>query len=150
MLTYEDFPVGRVFDLPPQTITKSQIIEFANEFDPQPFHMDEDSAETHGVGGLMASGWHMCSVLMKMLCDAYLLDSASQGSPGLNEILWKKPVRGGDVVCGTAEVVERRKSKSNPSLGLVNFAYTLKNQHSETVMIVRGLGMISAPQGSSK
>lgn len=144
MLTYEDYPLGRVFELGPKTITKEEIIEFASEFDPQPFHIDETSLQAENVGGLIASGWHTSSIFMRMMCDAFLLETASQGSAGLEEVRWLSPVRPGDTLHGTAEVVGRRVSRSNPKLGLVDFAYELRNQNNETVMTVRGMGMIDA------
>lgn len=144
MLTYKDFPVGRIIELQPKTVSEEEIIEFAKEFDPQPFHIDPDSKEAQEMGGLIASGWHTSSMLMKMMCDSYLLQSASQGSPGLEEVRWHKPVRPGDTLSGTAEVVDARLSKSRPTLGLIMFHYHMKNQNDETVMTVRGLGMIDA------
>ena len=148
-MTYEDFPVGKTFTLPPRTVTKEEIIEFALEFDPQPFHIDENSNEAREIGGLIASGWHLCSILMRMMCDAYLLDSASQGSPGLEEVRWKSPVYSGDTISGTATVVDKRVSRSNPSVGLVTFEYSLINQHSKTVMTVRGPGIVDTKQGKA-
>jgi len=144
MLTYKDFPVGKVFDLVERKITKEEIIEFASEFDPQPFHLDENSPQAEQVGGLIASGWHTSSTLMRMMCDTYLLDSASLGSPGLDEVRWLKPVRPGDTLSATAEVVSARISKSNPRVGLIGFHYTMKNQNGETVMTVKGPGLIDA------
>ncbi|MEE9313219.1 MAG: MaoC family dehydratase [Rhizobiaceae bacterium] len=142
MLSYDDFPIGRSFKLGPHLITAEEIIEFAQEFDPQPFHLDGNSEQAKQVGGLIASGWHTCSIFMRMLCDAYILDSASQGSAGLEDVRWLKPVRPADTLSGSATVISRRVSKSNPRLGLVGFDYTLENQHGETVMKIAGMGMI--------
>ena len=142
MLTYDDFPIGRSFQLGPRTITAEEIIEFAEEFDPQPFHLDANSEQAKQVGGLIASGWHTCSILMRMMCDSYILDTASQGAAGLESVRWLKPVRPNDTLSGSATVTSRRVSKSNPQLGLVGFDYSLKNQNNETVMIIIGMGMI--------
>ncbi len=142
MLTYEDFPVGKVIELGPRTVTAEEIVAFASKFDPQPFHLDGGSEQAKQTGGLIASGWHTSSILMRMMCDAYLLESASQGSAGLDEIRWIKPVRPGDTLTGTATVVDGRVSRSRPDLGLLQMAYELRNQNDEVVMTVRGSGMV--------
>mgnify|MGYP000430436995 CR=1 FL=1 len=142
MLTFEDFPVGAVFQLGPKTVTSDEIIAFAKKFDPQPFHLDADSEQARLTGGLIASGWHTSSMLMSMMCDAYLLDSASQGSAGLDEVRWLKPVRPDDTLSGTATVLERHISRSRPELGILQMNYELRNQNDEIVMTVRGSGMV--------
>ena len=141
MLTFEDFSVGREFDLPPHTITAEEIVEFAQEFDPQPFHLDGNSEQAKQVGGLIASGWHTSSIMMRMICDGYLLDSPSQGSPGLEEVRWLNVVRPGDTLSATAEVTASRVSKSNPAIGIVSFVYRMHNQRGEDVMRTKGVGM---------
>jgi len=143
LLTYEDFTIGREFPLGPKTISKQEIIEFAQNYDPQPFHLDGDSQQAQLVGGLIASGWHTSSILMRMLCDAYLLDTQSQGSGGLDEVKWTLPVRPGDTLSGAAKVLSRRISKSKPELGIVGFEYKLENQNGEQVIHVTGMGMIN-------
>ncbi|MEP1209382.1 MAG: MaoC family dehydratase [Rhizobiaceae bacterium] len=141
MLTFEDFTVGRIFDLPAHTISAEEIIEFAQEFDPQPFHLDGQSDQAKQVGGLIASGWHTSAILMRMICDGYLLDSPSQGSPGLEEVRWLSVVRPGDTLSGKAEVTASRVSQSNPALGIVSFVYRVRNQRDEEVMRTKGVGM---------
>lgn len=143
MQFYHDFPVGRVLQLGPYRVTAEEIVEFAAEFDPQPFHLDGNSKQAELTGGLIASGWHTSAILMRMMCDAYLLDTASQGSGGLDQVRWLKPVRPGDTLSGTATVTGCRISKSRPELGLVDFEYDLRNQNDETVMRVTGMGMIN-------
>ncbi|MGI9364398.1 MAG: MaoC family dehydratase [Rhizobiaceae bacterium] len=143
MLSFDDFTAGRVFELPPHTITSEEIVEFASEYDPQPFHMDAESSQAQLVGGLISSGWHTCSILMRMICDGYLLNSTSQGSPGLEEIRWLRPVRPGDTLRASAEVVESRRSKSKPDLGIVTFVYRMENQHGDPVMRTRGIGLFT-------
>ncbi len=140
--TYEDFPLGWEIAFEPRAITAEEIIAFASRYDPQPFHTDATSEQARQVGGLIASGWHTCSILMRMMCDAYLLDTASQGSGGLEEVRWLQPVRAGDILSGTATVKERRISKSNPRLGIVKFEYAIRNQRDEPVMRVTGMGMV--------
>jgi acyl dehydratase len=143
MLTYEDFTEGRIFDFPPYLVTAEEIKEFASEFDPQPFHLDEASEQAKQVGGLIASGWHTSAIQMRMICDGYLLNSTSQGSPGLDQVRWLNVVRPGDTLTGSAEVVGRRVSKSRPSLGIVSFVYTMTNQRGEDVMVTKGVGLFS-------
>ncbi|MDP3097074.1 MAG: MaoC family dehydratase, partial [Syntrophales bacterium] len=95
---WEDFPVDSIREFGGITLSKADIVRFAREFDPQPFHIDEDAASHSPFGGLIASGWHTCSMVMRMMCDAYLLDSASLGSPGIDKLKWLKPVRPGDTI----------------------------------------------------
>ena len=100
-----------------------------------------------GVGGLIASGWHTCGIMMRMICDAYLLDSASMGAPGLDEVRWLLPVRPGDILTGTTTVLDRRISNSRPTLGLLTLQYELQNQKGETVMLTKGTGMMATKEG---
>lgn len=125
MIAFEDLPVGRTFALGPVTVTVEEIVAFAGQFDPQDFHLDGDSAQARAVGGLIASGWHSCAIAMRMFCDAYLLDSTSQGAPGVGAVRWLAPVRPGDVLRGTSTVREARLSRSRPGLGIVGFDHEL-------------------------
>ncbi|MEL6745119.1 MAG: MaoC family dehydratase [Pseudomonadota bacterium] len=143
LLTFEDFPAGKEYPLGPVTVEAQDIIDFATEFDPQPFHVDPDSQQAAQVGGLIASGWHSCALLMRMMCDSYLLRSASDGSSGLDEVRWLKPVRPGDTLSGTSTVVSSRISKSNPKRGIIVFRYEVQNQHGDVVMEVSGSGMVA-------
>lgn len=121
MIAFEDLTVGRTFALGPVTVTAEEIVAFAGEFDPQDFHLDGESAQAAQVGGLIASGWHTCALAMRMFCDAYLLDSTSQGAPGVGAVRWLAPVRPGDVLSGTSTVSEARLSRSRSNLGIVRF-----------------------------
>lgn len=134
MRTYEDFTEGLEIDLGPYPVTRDEVIEFAREFDPQPFHLDEEAAKDTLFGGLSASGWHSCAMMMRMMADAYILDSSSQGSPGVDHVRWKRPVRPGDVLHGTARVVSRRLSSKRPTLGILKITTDLRNQTGETVL----------------
>ena len=98
---FEDFVEGASLDLGAKHVTADEIIEFASEFDAQPMHLDEAAGKASILGGLSASGWHTCAMFMRMLCDAFLLDSTSQGSPGIDHVKWKKPVLAGDTLSGT-------------------------------------------------
>jgi acyl dehydratase len=138
---FEDFPVGLVKELGPRTVELDEVLQFAAAFDPQPFHLNEDAANASVFGGLSASGWHTCAMVMRMMCDAYLLDSTSQGSPGVDHIKWLLPVRPGDTLHVRMTVLEARPSKSRPDLGLVRSSWLVLNQQDEAVMSMEGWGM---------
>ena len=138
---YEDFPVGHVMQIGKRTVTAAEIIEFALQFDPQPFHVDEKAAKESVYGGLIASGWHTCSMAMRMMCNAYLLDSASMGSGGMDEVRWLKPVRPGDTLRGQSTTLEARVSETRPERGFVTSRWEMFNQNDELVMTMRGMGM---------
>ena len=141
LLHFEDFSVGQVIDLGRRTLTEAEIIDFARQFDPQPFHVDRDAAAASHFGGIVASGWHTCSVLMRQIVDELLLKSVSHGSPGVDEIRWLKPVRPGDTLNMTMRVVEAIPSKSRPDRGVLKCEYQGVNQHGETVVTLKTLGM---------
>ena len=138
---YEDFVEGASVDLGIKQVTATEIIEFASEFDAQPMHLDEEAGKASILGGLSASGWHTCAMFMRMLCDAYLLDSTSQGAPGIDYVRWKKPVLAGDTLSGATTIVAKRLSKSRPTLGFVTCRHALQNQHGETVIELENTGM---------
>ncbi len=138
---FEDFVPGRTIDLGEKHVTADEIVEFAREFDFQPMHLDEEAGKASLLGGLAASGWHTASMLMRMMCDSFLLDSTSQGSPGVDTLRWKKPVLAGDTLKGSCTVLAARTSGSRPGLGLVNVRYDLVNQRGETVLEMRNTGM---------
>lgn len=130
---YEDLGEGVVIDLGTKVVRADEIIEFASEFDAQPFHLDEEAGKASILGGLSASGWHTCSMFMRMLCDAVLLDSTSQGAPGIDYAKWKRPVLAGDTLSGKLTVLSSRLSRSKPGLGFVSWRAELVNQKGETV-----------------
>ncbi len=138
---FEDFVEGRSIDLGSKHVTAEEIVEFASEFDAQPMHLDEAAGRASILGGLSASGWHTCAMFMRLLCDAILLDSTSQGAPGVDRIRWKKPVLAGDRLDGKATVMAARASKSRPSIGLVTIRSELANQHGEVVLELENTAM---------
>lgn len=144
---FEDFTVGRIFELGSKEMTAPEIIEFASEFDPQPMHLSEESGKASILGGLAASGWHTCSIFMKMTADAYILQSTSQGSPGVEFVDWKRPVLAGDVLTGSSTVQEARLMRSRPGFGIVKFLNEMRNQRGETVCL-GALSIIFACQDS--
>ncbi|MCF8470104.1 MAG: MaoC family dehydratase [Parvibaculum sp.] len=138
---WEDFPPGETIEFGHKHVTKKEILEFASEFDPQPFHLDEDAAKASILGGLCASGWHSCAMMMRMMCDGYLLESASLGAPGVDEVRWKRPVYVDDILRLRRTCVESRASKSRPEMGLTKFHFEMMNQKDEIVMTSLGWAM---------
>ncbi|MEZ5838893.1 MAG: MaoC family dehydratase [Hyphomicrobiales bacterium] len=131
---FEDFTVGAALPLGEKTVTKAEIIEFASEFDAQPFHLDEEAARHTLLGGLAASGWHSCAMFQRLLVDNLLARSTSEGSPGIDKLKWLRPVRPGDTLSLTGTVLETRASRSRPTRGSVRFDFTLANQNGDPVM----------------
>ncbi len=143
MLYFEDFPLGDVRESPSRAVTHDEIVAFARQFDPQPFHTDAEAARLTFYGGLLASGWHTTAILMRLLWETFLKDAASLGSPGVDEVRWIKPVRPGDTLRARFTVTEARPSQSRPDRGLVRSFSEVFNQHGEIVMTLRGLGLFA-------
>ncbi len=135
LLHFEDFRVGDRFDCGTYAVTKDEIVEFASEFDPQPHHLDEEAAKASLLGGLAASGWHVCAMAMRMFADHMIPRTVGRGGIGSPEGRWMKPVRPGDVLRMTAEVVEARPSTGKPH-GYVTFACRLFNAQEQVALIV--------------
>jgi acyl dehydratase len=146
---WEDFKVGEVSEMGRRTVDKSEVIAFAQQFDPQSFHVDESAAKQSMYGGLIASGWHTVAMVMRMMCDNYLLDSASLGSPGVDHVKWLKPVRPGDTIRAMRTVLESRRSASKPDVGIVKTLWEVFNQHDERVMTMEGYGMFKVRGAAS-
>ena len=127
ILAFEDFPLGHFGTFGPRHVTREEILEFAAEFDPQPMHLDEEAAKRSMLKGLSASGWHLCSITMRMMFDGYIGRTASLGSPGVNELRWLSPLRPGDDLTLDIDVVEARVSRSRPTTGIVTFKATVRN-----------------------
>ncbi len=134
LLHFEDFIPGRVFELGRHEITTEEIVAFGRQFDPQPFHVDPGAARDSPFGGLIASGWHSCAILMRLWHDAVLATSVALGSPGVDEVRWLHPVRPGDVLTGRGEVVEARPSRRRPERGTVVARMTLESGVGTTVL----------------
>jgi acyl dehydratase len=126
-LTFEDFPPGHFGSFGPRRVSREEMLAFAAEFDPQPMHLDEAAARESMLKGLAGSGWHLCSVMMRMLFDFYISRTASLGSPGVNELRWLAPLRPEDDVTIDVEVMEARVSRSRPETGIVTFRTTARN-----------------------
>ena len=145
---WEDFPVGKVREFGAYNVTTEEIIDFATKFDPQPFHLSEEAGKASLFGGLCASGWHTCAITMRMMCDEFLLETASLGSPGLENIRWLKPVRPGDTLRVRSVVIEARPMESKPHIGLVKVRWETLNQNNEEVAQMEGYGMYRRRPGA--
>jgi acyl dehydratase len=152
MLTFEDFPPGHFGTFGPRHVTREELLAFAVEFDPQPMHLDEEAAKRSMLNGLSGSGWHLCSIMMRMMFDGYIGRTASLGSPGVNELRWLSPLRPGDDLTLDVEIVEARVSRSRPSTGLVTAKAIVRNAAGEVLcemvspLIVRRRANIASEQ----
>jgi acyl dehydratase len=146
---FEDFEVGTTIELGSKTIRADEMIEFASEFDAQPMHLDEEAGRASILGGLSASGWFTCCMLMRMMCEAYLLESTSQGAPGVDHVRWKKPVLAGDTLTGRTFIEAKRLSAKRPGLGFVTCRHTLVSQRGETVLELKNTGMFLTREAAS-
>jgi len=138
---FEDFFPGQDIDLGNRTVSEEEIIEFASRFDPQPFHVDKDAAAQSIYGGVIASGWHTCSMMMRLVVDGLMAKSSSMGSPGLDGVRWLAPVRAGDTLNVRYQTTQVKASNSKPDRGVVWSKWVAINQHGETVCTVEGMGM---------
>lgn len=136
---FEDFQPGDTFDLGERTVAEAEIVGFARANDPQPFHLDAEAAKDSIYGGLIASGWHTASIFMRLLVDGLLAESPSQGSPGVDELRWRRPVRPGDTLRGRLTVLDVTPSRSRPTLGVVRSQGELFNQAGEVVLELRAV-----------
>ncbi len=131
---YEDIVVGEKRQLGTTRVTTADIKAYARAFDPQPLHLDEEAAKHTMVGRLCASGWHSCAILMRLICDGFLLDAASLGSPGMEEIRFVKPVFPDDALSGHFTCTEKRTLASRPSVGLCRMLFEMTNGAGEVVL----------------
>ena len=138
---WEDMQVGQVRDLGSATLTREEIVDFANQFDPQPFHLDEEAARQSVFGGLCASGWHTCSLAMRLMVTNFLCHTSSMGSPGLENIRWLKPVFPGDTLRLQTTVLETRPMGTRPDIGMTRNRWEMFNQHGDKVLHMEGWGM---------
>lgn len=133
-LTFEDFPIGHFGTFGPRHVTRDEIIAFASEFDPQPMHLDEAAAKRSMLRGLSGSGWHLSSLMMRMLFDGFIGNTASLGSPGVEELRWLSPLRPGDDLTLDVEVKQARISRSRPDTGIVTFVMRTRNAAGEVLL----------------
>jgi acyl dehydratase len=136
---FEDFVVGDVFELGSRSLTQEQIIAFAREYDPQPFHVDPEAAKSGPFGTLIASGWQTVGIFMSLLVNHLINDTISLGSPGIEGIEWRKPVKAGDRLTAQVRVYEATPSKSRRDRGILKTEGQLTNQNGEVVMTIRAV-----------
>ena len=138
-LHFEDIQPGQVYELGARTVTEDELIAFARDFDPQPFHVDPEAAKESVFGGLIASGWHTGAIWMRMYVDT-MLGAAARGSPGIEELRWLAPVRPGDTLTGRLTVLEATPSATKPDRGTIRIRGEMVNQDGVTVMAMTSRG----------
>ncbi len=138
---FEDYVVGSEIPLGSYHVTEEEILTFARQYDPQPFHIDKAAAESSIYGGLISSGWMTCSIIMRLLVQSMGDRSTSMGSPGVDEVRWIKPVYAGDTLTAVLKILEKRPSSSKPDRGVVLTQWVGSNQKGEVVCTVKGMGM---------
>lgn len=156
MLAFEDFVTGDSVRAGSITVSQEDIVAFASRYDAQSFHVDPEAAKASFVGRLIASGWHSCSLLMRLIAEDFLLDSTGMGAPGIDEVKWLRPVLPGDTLSARRTVLESKASRSRPEMGLVRFRLELLNQRDELVLDQvnwimfgrKGPGMAPQPAGT--
>ena len=141
MISWEDFKVGETHQMGRHTFTADEIVTFARQYDPQPFHTDPQAAQHGFFGGLVASGWHTCAVAMRLMCDSYLNRSRSLGAPGVDHVRFHKPVRPGDTLVFRRTVLASRLSASRKGVGLVKQRWEAVNDAGELVLSMEGWNM---------
>jgi acyl dehydratase len=134
---FEDLRVGEIIELGDMVVTREMIFEFAREFDPFPFHLDEGAAKASLLGGLAASGFQTAALTLRMLGDSFLNHVASMGGLGFADLKWPRPVMVGDTISATATLVGLRVSRSHPERGIVTNDLAVRNQKAEPVMTMR-------------
>ncbi|QZD88333.1 MaoC family dehydratase [Qipengyuania psychrotolerans] len=151
MKYYEDIAVGDARSFGHYEVTREEVMDFARKYDPQPFHLDDDAAAATHFGRLSASGWHTCSMTMAMMVENMRSEkSAGLGSPGVDQLRWKKPVYPGDTLRCETEIIEKRRSASRPEMGIFKSSIRTYNQNDEVVLEMVSNGLISTrePGGS--
>jgi acyl dehydratase len=138
----EDYEPGAVYTYGPVDVSEADIVDFARRYDPQAIHIDSDWARTGPFGGLIASGWHTTSLIMRLIVDNYLPTVASLGSPGVDELRWLLPVRPGDALRVRITVLDVRTSKSKPDRGILTSGLEVLNQRDEAVLTLRAVNII--------
>ncbi|MFN7571760.1 MAG: MaoC family dehydratase [Betaproteobacteria bacterium] len=145
---FEDYPPGVTVEYGPIAVTEAEILDFARRYDPQPFHVDPARAAAGPFGGLVASGWHTASLMMRVLVDHFLSRVASLGSPGVDELRWLAPVRPGDALTVRVTVLTARRSRSKPDRGLIQSQQEVFNQNGQCVMTVKSMVLMACRPAS--
>ncbi len=148
---FEDYVVGVISEHGSVLVEEAEVVEFARRFDPQPFHVDRDEAAAGPFGGLIASGWHTCALMMRLLAQQYLSPVSSLGSPGIDELRWLLPVRPGDLLTLRTAVEDARLSRSKPDRGLLRTRVELVNQAGDVVLRMYAMNLVrTRPQQRSR
>ncbi|MFM7698250.1 MAG: MaoC family dehydratase [Limnohabitans sp.] len=138
---WEDMHVGEVRALGSIRVTREDIIAFASQFDPQPFHLDDEAAKASVFGALCASGWHTCAMAMRLMVTEFLCHTSSMGSPGLENIKWLKPVFPDDELRLQTTVLDTKPMGKRPDIGMTRNLWEMFNQHGDKVLHMEGWGM---------
>ena len=149
-LYWEDFQPGAVMISGPRLVTREEIVAFAAEFDPQPMHLDEAAAGATLLGGLAASGWHTCCLLMRIITDGFVLNSSSMGAPGVEEVRWLNPLRPGTRIRVRSTVIETRASKSRPEMGLVKIHHEVLDETDAVLTTLTSTAMLGRRQPGAR
>ncbi|PIF75981.1 acyl dehydratase [Variovorax sp. 54] len=144
-MLFADFHAGQVIEAGPYVLTEAELLQFARAYDPQWFHTDPEAAAESPFGGLIASGWHTCSIAMRLVVEAALADSESFASPGLEHVRWPNPVRPGDALRLVADVIEVRRSEKRPTLGILRWRWRLFNQRALVVLDTEVTSLFKLP-----
>jgi acyl dehydratase len=139
---FEDYVVGTTAEHGSIRVEEEELLEFGRRFDPQPFHVDRQSASAGPYGGLIASGWHTCALMMRLLAQEYLSPVSSLGSPGVDELRWIRPVRPGDDLSLRTTVREARLSRSKPDRGLVRTQVELVDSSGDAVLTLLAMNLV--------
>lgn len=141
MLYYEDMEIGRHWEFGPYRLTETEIVEFAEKYDPQPMHVDADAAEESPFGGLIASGPHLIAIVSRLLVDHFYSDAANVGGLGMDDLRFRRPGRPGDELSLRQEVADRRPSESHPDRGIVHLDRSLYDQDDRQVLSMTGVSL---------
>lgn len=144
---FEDYIVGTTSEHGSIRVDEDELVDFGRRFDPQPFHVDPDAAAAGPYGGLIASGWHTCALMMRLLAQEYLSPVSSLGSPGIDELRWIRPVRPGDELSLRTTVEEARVSRSKPDRGLLRTRVELVSSGGDVVLRLLAMNLVSTRPG---
>ena len=140
---FEDYVPGTTAEHGPLRVAEDDVVDFGRRFDPQPFHVDAEAAAAGPFGGLIASGWHTCALMMRLLADEYLSPVSSLGSPGVDELRWVAPVRPGDELTLRTTVAAARLSRSKPDRGMLRTRIELVGTDGDVVLRLLAMNLVS-------
>ena len=146
----EDYKAGDTLDLGSFDVTREEIVEFAQKYDPFPFHIDDEAAKATVFGGIISSGWLTALVWLRLMHKNFVCYETVLGSPGHEEMVWPTPVRPGDRLTGTVEIKESRVSKSKPNLGFVRYTAKLTNQNNDEVFMTTSTLIVKSRSSQSE